>query len=77
MALITVVVQYPSGKKERRELTVPDKTKVWELTQHFERELSIDISAEIATEETVLIGKDRLQPVVEGGTYILTAPEES
>ena len=76
MASITVVVQYPDGSNERREWTVPDETKVWELTLLLERELDTDIFAEIAIEETVLIGKDRLQPVVEGTTYILTALEK-
>lgn len=73
MVSITVVVQYPDGNKERLERTVPDGTKVCQLTQHFEQELNIDISAEITIGETVLIGNDRLQPVEGGETYILEA----
>ena len=70
-----VVVQYPDGNNERRELTVPDKTKVWKLTRVLEEKLDTDISAEIAIGEEVLIGDTRLEQVKENTAYTLTVIE--
>lgn len=71
MVSITVVVQYLGGKNERLELTIQDIFKVWQLTLLLEWKLKTSISAEIATKEKELVGNIRLQPVVEGETYIL------
>lgn len=73
MVSLTVIVQYSTGENKNLELTVPDEFKVWQLTELLERGLKVDISREIATEEKVLVGNIRLQPVKEGETYILAA----
>ena len=77
MVKITVVVQHLGGKNERMELTVPDETKVWQLSSILKGRLNTGISAEIATKEKVLVGNIRLQPVVEGETYILAVLEKT
>lgn len=77
MVKITVVVQHLGGKNDRLKLKVPDGIKVWQLTLLIEWKLNTGISAEIATEEKVLVGNIRLRPVVEGETYILSALEKS
>lgn len=75
MATVIAIVQHSGGNSERLELTVPDTLKVWELSLLLKDKLNTGISAEIATEEKVLVGNARLEPVTEGGIYILAALE--
>lgn len=76
MASIMVIIQYPKGENKIFLAVVPNTVKVWQLGPSLQWRLGMSISAEITIGEEVLIGNTRLQPVVEGTTYILEALEK-